>query len=224
MRILLVVLRTLSTQLQPALEEDGYIVEWTDLIEKADFKATSNNFDVVVVEGELLRNRLLPCLLRWRREGLQAHLIVLLPMQTTPEDRTSVLDAGADAYMLRPFTIDEVRARLRALCRTLETPSPILHIHDLEINTKLRTVKRAGVPIHLTPREFDLLQFLAYHQGRVVSRAMIRQHLYDDEDENNSNVVDVYIRYLRSKIDKGFPTPLILTRWGEGYLIRPNAG
>ena len=78
----------------------------------------------------------------------------------------------------------------------------------------------AGAAIHLTPREYALLEFLAYHRGKVVSRSMIWEHLYDEKDENTSNVVDVYIRYLRNKIDKGFEVPLIMTRWGEGYLLR----
>ena len=98
--------------------------------------------------------------------------------------------------------------------------SPVRQIHDLEINTLTRTVSRGGRPIQLTPREFDLLQFLVRHQGRVVSRASILQHLYDGQESERSNVVDVYIRYLRNKIDKGAAMPLILTRWGCGYMLR----
>ena len=90
----------------------------------------------------------------------------------------------------------------------------------MEIDTAARTAKRGGQLIHLTPREYSLLQFLAFHRGQVVTRTMIWDHLYDENDENTSNVVDVYIRYLRTKIDKGFDPPLILTRWGEGYLLR----
>jgi DNA-binding response OmpR family regulator len=112
-------------------------------------------------------------------------------------------------------------ARLRALIRrSHQIKDPQLRIFDLEIDTSARTVKRGGQSIHLTPREFALLQFLAYHRGKVVTRSMIWEHLYDEYDENTSNVVDVYIRYLRTKIDKGFETPLILTRWGEGYMLR----
>ena len=81
-------------------------------------------------------------------------------------------------------------------------------------------VERGGHKIHLTPREYALLEFLAFHRGRVVTRTMIWEHLYDEYDENTSNVVDVYIRYLRNKIDKGFDPPLILTKWGEGYMLR----
>jgi len=110
---------------------------------------------------------------------------------------------------------------MRALIRRgHQVKDPILRVHDLEIDTAARTVKRGGQSIHLTPREYALLQFLAFHRGKVVSRSMIWEHLYDEHDENTSNVVDVYIRYLRTKIDKGFDPPLILTRWGEGYMLR----
>ena len=96
----------------------------------------------------------------------------------------------------------------------------MIRIHDLTLDTAARTADRAGQPIHLTPREYALLEFLAFHRGAVVTRTMIWEHLYDEYDENTSNVVDVYIRYLRNKIDKGFDLPLILTRWGEGYMLR----
>jgi DNA-binding response OmpR family regulator len=97
---------------------------------------------------------------------------------------------------------------------------PVLRCYDLEIHTAARKVLRAGREVHLTPREYALLEFLAFHRGKVVTRSMIWEHLYDEYDENTSNVVDVYIRYLRNKIDKGFDPPLILTRWGEGYMLR----
>jgi DNA-binding response OmpR family regulator len=131
------------------------------------------------------------------------------------------LDLGADDYLTKPFQLEELMARLRALVRrSHQSKDPILRVFDLEIDTAARTVRRGGQNIHLTPREFALLQFLAFHRGKVVTRTMIWEHLYDEYDENTSNVVDVYIRYLRTKIDKGFDPPLIMTRWGEGYMLR----
>src|SRR5207249_8618334 len=118
----------------------------------------------------------------------------------------------------KPFQLEELLARLRALVRRgHQVKDPVLRCHDLEINTADRSVRRAGRPIYLTPREYALLQYLAFHRGRVVSRTMIWEHLYNEEDESTSNVVDVYVRYLRAKIDKGFDPPLLLTRRGEGY-------
>jgi DNA-binding response OmpR family regulator len=137
------------------------------------------------------------------------------------DDKVRGLDLGADDYLTKPFELEELFARLRALIRrSHQVKDPVLRVHDLEIDTAARSVKRAGQTIHLTPREFALLEFLAFHRGKVVSRTMIWDHLYDEKDENTSNVVDVYIRYLRNKIDKGFDPPLIQTRWGEGYLLR----
>jgi DNA-binding response OmpR family regulator len=95
-----------------------------------------------------------------------------------------------------------------------------MQVDDLEIDFEARTVRRSGQLIELTPREFALLELLFRNRGSVVSRAMIWQHLYDEEPDFTSNVIDVHIRYLRRKIDRGFDSPLILTRWGEGYLLR----
>jgi DNA-binding response OmpR family regulator len=147
--------------------------------------------------------------------------VLVLTARNSIDDKVKGLDSGADDYLSKPFRLEELLARIRALIRRgHQAKDPILRVHDLEIDTAARTVKRAGKEIHLTPREYALLQFLAYHRGKVVTRSMIWEHLYDEHDENTSNVVDVYIRYLRNKIDKGFDVPLILTRWGEGYMMK----
>jgi DNA-binding response OmpR family regulator len=117
--------------------------------------------------------------------------------------------------------LDELLARIRALIRRgHQKKDPFIKVHDLTLDTAARSVTRGGKRISLTPREYALLEFLAFHAGAVVTRTMIWEHLYDEYDENTSNVVDVYIRYLRNKIDKGFEAPLILTKWGEGYMLR----
>lgn len=139
----------------------------------------------------------------------------------TVEDKVKGLDLGADDYLVKPFELNELLARVRALVRRgHQAKDPVIKIHDLEIDTGAKMVRRAGKEIYLTPREFALLRFLAYHRGKVVSRSMIWEHLYDENDDNTSNVVDVYIRYLRNKIDKNHSPQLILTRWGEGYMIK----
>src|SRR5205085_8926610 len=111
--------------------------------------------------------------------------------------------------------------RVRALVRRgHKVKSSVLKVFELEIDTAAHAVRRGGQQIHLTPREYGLLEFLAFNRGKVVTRSMIWEHLYDENDESTSNVVDVYIRYLRNKVDKGISPPLILTRVGEGYMMR----
>lgn len=221
MRVLLVEdHKPLSRSLKRGLEEEGFAVDLAQDGEEADFKARGANYDVIVLDLMLPKKDGITLLKDWRKSGLSTHVLVLTAKDAL-DDKVTGLDIGADDYLTKPFQLEELMARLRALIRrTHQVKDPIIRIHDLEIDTAARAVKRAGQSIHLTPREFALLQFLAYHRGKVVTRTMIWEHLYDEYDENTSNVVDVYIRYLRTKIDKDFEVPLILTRWGEGYLLR----
>ena len=224
MRVLLVEdHKPLSRSLKKGLEEEGFAVDVAEDGEEGDFKATTAEYDVIVLDVMLPKEDGLSLLQRWRRQGLKTH-VLLLTARGTIEDKVRGLDQGADDYLTKPFELEELFARLRALIRRgHQTKDPVLRVHDLEIDTAARTVRRAGQMIHLTPREYALLEFLAFHRGKVVTRSMIWEHLYDEYDENTSNVVDVYIRYLRNKVDKGFDPPLILTRWGEGYLLRGEA-
>jgi DNA-binding response OmpR family regulator len=212
--------KPLLRALKRGLEEEGFAVDTAEDGEEADYKGRTANYDVVILDLMLPKVDGLTLLKEWRRSGMSSHVLVLTAKNSI-EDKVHGLDLGADDYLTKPFQLQELLARLRALIRRgHQVKDPLLRVYDLEIDTAARTVKRAGHPIHLTPREYALLQFLAFHRGRVVSRSMIWEHLYDEHDENTSNVVDVYIRYLRTKIDKGFDPPLILTRWGEGYLLR----
>lgn len=221
MRLLLITEPSLVGEVQPTLERDGLMVEAVDDLEKGDFKVQTRCYEAVLLDQRQGRTATLPTILRWRRDGLTARLLVLLPRNASSSDRAAYLDAGADACVNHPLGISELRAHLRVLRRReFSPPGHVRRVHDLEINTAVRTVRRGGQPIHLTPREFDLLHLLITHSGKVLSRSMIMEHLYDDRAGSYSNVVDVYIRYLRGKIDKGFEKPLILTRWGQGYLLR----
>jgi DNA-binding response OmpR family regulator len=212
--------KPLSKALKRGLEEENFAVDVADDGEEADYKARSASYDAIVLDLMLPKIDGLTLLRQWRKDGVRTHILVLTAKDTT-DDKVKGLDLGADDYLTKPFQLEELLARLRALIRrSHQIKDPILRVHDLEIDTSARTVKRGGQAIHLTPREFALLQFLAFHRGKVVTRTMIWEHLYDEYDENTSNVVDVYIRYLRTKVDKGFEKPLILTRWGEGYMLR----
>ena len=221
MRVLLVEdHKPLVRALRQGLEEEGLAVDVALDGEEADFKARTSQYDAIVLDIMLPKKDGLTLLKEWRQAGLKAH-VLMLTARGTLDDKVKGLDTGADDYLTKPFELEELLARLRALLRRgHDVKDPVIRVHDLEIDTATRTVKRGGQAIHLTPREYALLQFLAFHRGRVVTRTMIWEHLYDEHDENTSNVVDVYIRYLRNKIDKGFEPPLIMTRWGEGYLLR----
>jgi DNA-binding response OmpR family regulator len=206
--------------LKRGLEERGFAVDVAHDGHQGDQKALKVSYDLIVLSRELPHGDGLSLLQRWRRAGVNADVFVLTP-RTMVEDEVRCLEVGADDYLTIPFEPEELFARLRALLRRgQQGKTGVVRVHDLEIDATARTVKRGGRVIQLTPREFNLLEFLAAHRGRVVTRSMIWTAVYDEQDETKSNVIDVYIRYLRRKIDKGFDPPLILTRWGEGYLMR----
>jgi len=206
--------------LRQGLEEEGFAVDTSTDGEDADGKARTTPYDVIVLDIQLPKVDGLTLLKRWRSAGINTHVLMLTARGTT-EDKIAGLDSGADDYLTKPFELDELLARLRALIRRgHQKKDPLIKVHDLVIDTAARSVSRGSKKISLTPREYALLEFLAFHSGTVVTRTMIWEHLYDEYDENTSNVVDVYIRYLRNKIDKGYENALILTKWGEGYMLR----
>src|SRR5437764_7882522 len=187
MRVLLVEdHKPLVRALRQGLEEEGFAVDVAYDGEEGDLKARAAVYDVIILDRMLPKIDGLTLLQRWRKDGLSTHVLIL-SARDTGADKVAGLNQGADDYLTKPFELDELLARLRALIRRgHQVKDPILRICDLEIDTAGRTVKRAGQPIHLTPREYALLQFLAFHRGKVVSRSMIWEHLYDDPDENTS--------------------------------------
>ncbi|HEY1380749.1 MAG TPA: response regulator transcription factor [Gemmataceae bacterium] len=206
--------------LRQGLQEEGFAIDTAADGEEADVKCRTTPYDVIILEPQLPKVDGLTLLKKWRKNGLKSH-VLMLTARDQLDDKVKGLDTGADDYLTKPFELEELLARVRALVRRgHQVKDPVLRVFDLELDTAARTVKRGGQSIHLTPREYGLLEFLAFHRGRVVTRTMIWEHLYDEHDESTSNVVDVYIRYLRNKIDKGYDPPLILTRWGEGYMLR----
>jgi len=208
--------------LRQGLEEEGFAVDTATDGEEADVKCRTTGYDVVVLDIMLPKIDGLTLLKKWRADKINTH-VLMLTARGTIHDKVAGLDTGADDYLTKPVDLDEFFARIRALVRRgHHQKDPMLRCYDLEIDTAARTVRRAGQVIHLTPREYALLEFLAFHRGKVVTRSMIWEHLYDEYDENTSNVVDVYIRYLRNKVDKGFEPQLIQTRWGEGYMLRAD--
>jgi DNA-binding response OmpR family regulator len=202
-----------------AIREDGFAADNVSDEGAADTGLRAGTYGIALYSPSSLA-RGLELLKKWRSDETKAHIIVLTD-QAHAHEKVDALNSGADDYLTKPVDLSELLARVRAVARReLRMHAPIIRVHDLEIHKEGRTVRRGGRNIHLTPREFDLLHFLASHRGTVVTRSMICQKLYDGEYCVGSNVVDVYIRYLRSKIDEGFDPPLIGTRWGYGYFLR----
>ena len=174
--------KLLSRSLKQALEEDGFAVDLAVAGDEADAKARGAIYDVVILDLMLPKIDGLTLLKGWRKDGFTFHVLILTAMGTL-EDKVLGLNLGADDYLPKPFELTDFLARVRALVRRgHQAKDPILRIHDLEIDTGARSVRRAGKDIYLTPREFSLLRFLCYHRGKVVTRSMVWEHLYDEND------------------------------------------
>jgi len=211
---------TLAKTFRHTLVAEGFGVDVSPTAADAEHKTQNLTYDLILLSLLLPGESGYKLLRELRRGGVASPILAMIGNGSIPE-RVRCLDLGADGYISRPIHLMELTARVRAMLRrTHQVYEPILRIFDLEIDTTTRMVKRAGKEIRLTRREYTLLQFLAMNRGKVCSRALISEHLYDPEEECTSNVVDVFIRFLRGKIDKGFGFPLILTRWGQGYVLR----
>jgi DNA-binding response OmpR family regulator len=153
--------------------------------------------------------------------------ILMLTARGTVEDRVTGLDTGADDYLTKPFDFKELLARLRALLRrSPDLRPPVARVADLTVDTASHTVERGGEPVSLTAKEYALLEYLVMNEGRVVSREQIAEHVWDESFDPFSNVIDVYVKRLRAKLDTGRDPRLIHTRRGEGYILtaEPVAG
>lgn len=147
--------------------------------------------------------------------------VLFLTARDSIDDRVTGLDSGANDYLVKPFSFEELLARIRVLTREKHgLTENILSIGDLELNLSSHIVTRGGTEISLTSKEYQLLEYLLYNKEKVLSREKIENHIWNYDYEGGTNVIDVYIRYLRKKIDDGFPTKLIHTVRGAGYVIR----
>jgi DNA-binding response OmpR family regulator len=178
--------------------------------------ARSNPYDVIVLDIMLPKRSGLDVLHALRAEGNRARVLLLTARDTVP-DRVTGLDAGADDYLVKPFAFAELVARVRALVRrAYDAPDPTIRVADLSIDTSRRQVRRGDQLIALSAREYALLEYLALRASQLVTRTEIWEHVYDFHSEAQSNVVDVYVGYLRKKL--GAPQ-LIHTRRGHGYVL-----
>ena len=221
MRILIVedsqrLQRTLGT----ALRRSGYAVDVAGDGEEGLWLAESNAYDAIVLDVMLPKRDGLDVLRTLRASGRPAH-VLLLTARDAVADRVAGLHAGADDYLVKPFALEELLARVQALCRrAYGTKQPRLTVADLEIDPGARTARRAGQAVELTAREYQLLEYLARRRGEVVSRSEIEAHIYDGQVDPMSNGVDSAICLLRKKIAvTPAAAPLIHTRRGHGYVL-----
>ena len=203
--------------IRQGLSEAGYAVDVAyDGKEGLDYAFVAA-YDVLVLDILLPKLDGLRVLRALRDRGIKTP-VLLLTAKDTVEDRVRGLDVGADDYLVKPFAFPELVARLRALLRRPPLQmDPILRFGDLEMDTARREGRRGGRLIELSPREFTLLDYLMRHPRHVLTRTQIAEHVWNFDFFNDSNVVDVYIGYLRRKIDRGFDRPLLHTVRGVGY-------
>ena len=197
-----------------ALREDGYAVDEAADGEEGLFKATSWNYDAIVLDLMLPKIDGLS-LLATLRQTRKTPVLILTARDALP-DRVLGLDSGADDYLVKPFELPELFARLRALIRrTTGVATPLIQLGDISIDTRTRTITLQGELVLLTPREYALVELLGLHKGQLVTRTQIYDHLYDENDDTLSNLVEVHISNIRKKLGKDF----IVTRRGQGYIV-----
>ena len=211
--------QSLARSIADGLREEGFAVDLTFNGEEAHHLARTHAYDLIVLDVMLPSMDGFTLLPKLRKANVNSP-IMCLTAKDTLEDKVTGLNLGADDYMVKPFEWLELVARCRALVRRgHDQRTPELVVGDLRIDTVKKQVHRGKKLIKLSAREYSLLAYLAHRQGQVVSRADIWEHLYDSNDEVASNVVDVYIAYLRNKIDKDYEKKLIHTRHGQGYVL-----
>ena len=212
--------RKISAYVKRGLEEQGYAVDAAFTGREALDWAETVTFDIIVLDILLPELDGLAVCRELRKRGVRTP-ILMLTARDTVDDRVAGLDAGADDYLVKPFALKELLARLRALTRrAADAPkSTLLEIGDLSLDTLTHRVKRGNKPIELTAKEYAVLECLMRKSERVLTRTMIAEHVWNYDVFNQSNVVDVYIRNLRRKIDDGFEMKLIHTIRGAGYRL-----
>jgi len=211
--------RPLQQSLVKGLREAGFAVDTTRDGKEGLWYATSNEYDVIILDLMLPGMDGLEILRKIRTQGKKSHVLILTAKDTV-QDRVTGLDLGADDYLVKPFAFDELMARVRALLRrSYRQKNPSIKIKDLRLDLITQKVWRGREEIQLTPREYVLLEYLAIRAGQMVSRSDIWEHVYEFSSSTSSNVVDVYIGYLRRKIEREGKPALIHTVRGRGYLL-----
>ncbi|GAB4118651.1 MAG: response regulator transcription factor [Thermoflexibacter sp.] len=215
----------IASFIKKGLEESAYSVDWVKDGKEAIKNSLNNGYDVIILDVMLPNVDGFQVCRRIRVKNPQVPILMLTALDGT-EDKIKGLDAGADDYLPKPFDFEELLARLRALTRRSHVLNPekpaaevIICVEDLYCNLSRKEVRRGNKEIKLTAREFDLLVFFIKNKNKVLGRAKIAEQVWDISFDTGTNIVDVYVNYLRNKIDKDFEKKLIQTRVGLGYIM-----
>ncbi|HEX7124471.1 MAG TPA: response regulator transcription factor [Thermodesulfobacteriota bacterium] len=211
--------RKVASFVQRSLEEEGFAVDVAYDGREGLERALATDYDAVVLDVMLPEKDGLGVVSAMREEGRRTPVLLLTARQAVG-DRVKGLDAGADDYLVKPFAVEELLARVRALIRRKDgtRPGP-LTVGDLVLDPDTRRARRGDREIELTAKEYALLDYFMRNPGRVLTRAMIAEHVWNVDFDTFSNVIDVYVNYLRNKIDAPFDTKLLKTVRGMGYMI-----
>ena len=202
-----------------ALREESYAVDLAQDGQEAEWSAFENPYDLIILDLMLPRKDGLSVLKTLRQAGNHTPVLILTAKDTAT-DVVAGLDTGADDYLKKPFSLDELMARVRALLRRQPSDTgAIIEVGQLKIDPARKEVTRSGAKIDLTAKEFALLEYMARHAGTVLTRTQLSEHVWDMNFEPTSNVVDVYVGYLRNKVDKAFDFAMIKTMRGHGYML-----
>ncbi len=212
--------KKVASFIKKGLEEEHYAVDIAYDGEKGLALAQINEYDLILLDIMLPRLDGMEVLRQIRRNGSNMP-ILMLTAKDSVEDIVSGLDGGSDDYLTKPFSFAELVARVRALLRRkAREKTDILTVGDLSLSTSTHRVKRGGREIELTPKEYALLEYFMRNPNRILTRTLITEHVWDYHFDPETNVIDVYVNYLRKKIDQGFEKKLIHTIRGSGYMMR----
>ncbi len=209
----------LSNLLVRALREESYAVDLASDGQEAEWLAFENPYDLIVLDIMLPRKSGIEVLHSLRKGSIKTP-VLMLTARDAKDDIVKGLDCGADDYLTKPFDLEELFARIRALLRRQGAePTTVLEVGPLKIDPRRKEVTRSGQVIDLTTKEYALLEYLARNAGSVLNRTQLSEHVWDMNFEPTSNVVDVYIGYLRAKVDRPFDAPMLKTVRGHGYML-----
>ena len=212
--------KKIANFIKRGLKEEGYAVDISADGEEGHFLASTNDYDLLILDLMLPKMDGLSLCRKLRQEKMTVP-IIMLTAKTSVGDKVAGLDSGADDYLTKPFAFEELLARIRAVLRKKDTqPATTLRADDLVLDLLSHKVTRKGEAIDLTTKEFSLLEYLMRNAGTVVTRTMISEHVWDINFDTDTNVIDVYVNYVRNKVDLGFKKKLIHTVRGRGYILK----